>query len=802
MSYSTPLRSAAPLPGPRIFRIDTTDTCSSISTTATAPNLPGPGRNVGLIFDFLGASLERFMIRRASMRLRLRAEAVVSTSSVSTTATAPNLSGAGRTVGLLFDFLGITLERFMNRQAATRLRLGPDAVVQDIRALRRLWPYSESFVDAHPPTLDEQRRLAKLCKKLLKYCSATVLETQLCALNELTALAFDDPYLRRLLSDFPTKRYLSPAFREPELHVASAKAMICIEEVEVHTLFKTLQKLWMRKIALGPRGMIDQFSWTKGAQRCEQRIGELICDPDRSFMVVRHMRTSHVSPIPKIWNQFLKFAYANPDLVEWDGIELDILRMEMEMARGVMGSRSFNFSRFVVEEPFRFRQFIQSSLTLSSTTSIGSQHDAERTFYMLSRLSGSTGLSDHIMLARQIGKAIQHQSEHRDMLEPIERSMLTNEMWIAFSHLVVYHLPTSRFFGSDWIPRKRCPKKDLRPACAFLADYYLDTSLHEYSDTREYSVRLIASALTLSRYCKLVLESLLSNLLPSDCREDVLQPSSLIYRIRQDDEIISTLPNQPSTSESTFCAKRYHHLQLAHSSDLECSLFSERGYDDVFFLEVYGHSSPFDATGHYPILAGFNSEDESEELYTAIVFYDDADDGDAVLSKKCLVHVGDGARVVSYVDGKGNQRKTDRFFVMVLRYDPSDREYRHRDIPSSAVFQTGPAYWLEARRTVVDGAKDNSNICEDESEDVDVEENRDEVRCDDEVFEEEERPSAESSSYQTLEEVQEIYEEAVRRYNQLALQMREVEGRMEELSESFCDIGLVREAEGDYEGEH
>ncbi|KLO16297.1 hypothetical protein SCHPADRAFT_901679 [Schizopora paradoxa] len=58
-------------------------------------------------------------------------------SSAHSTATAPNLVGPGRTLGLLFDWLGNGLETFLNRRAV-QLNLGPEAVarVLDYGALR------------------------------------------------------------------------------------------------------------------------------------------------------------------------------------------------------------------------------------------------------------------------------------------------------------------------------------------------------------------------------------------------------------------------------------------------------------------------------------------------------------------------------------------------------------------------------------------------------------------------------------------------------------------------------------------
>ncbi len=94
---------------------------------------------------------------------------LVMTDSIDSNATAPNLPGPGRNVGRLFDWLGARLERILSNR---KLKLGydPDAVAQDIRQLCR---HSErSLVERHKfPELGltniEKKHLKKLCKKLI-----------------------------------------------------------------------------------------------------------------------------------------------------------------------------------------------------------------------------------------------------------------------------------------------------------------------------------------------------------------------------------------------------------------------------------------------------------------------------------------------------------------------------------------------------------------------------------------------------------------------------------------------------------
>lgn len=154
-------------------------TQSSISTTATAPNLPGAGRTNGLLYDSGGRVLETQLGRIAwAAGLRLESALVPfhnldlsSQSSISTNATAPDLPGPGRALGLLYQFLGNILEKKVSR-IAERSGLGPREVSVRIRKeiTRIHWariglPYSveSSF---HRKS---RSRLEKASGKLVKY---------------------------------------------------------------------------------------------------------------------------------------------------------------------------------------------------------------------------------------------------------------------------------------------------------------------------------------------------------------------------------------------------------------------------------------------------------------------------------------------------------------------------------------------------------------------------------------------------------------------------------------------------------
>ncbi len=92
-------------------------------------------------------------------------------SSISTNATAPNLPGAGRTVGLLIDRLGSHVENLLNIGAQWR-KIGPKAVAQDIRRILRhdQTTFAERFSRRVVQlSKRDERDFRKMCKRLLKY---------------------------------------------------------------------------------------------------------------------------------------------------------------------------------------------------------------------------------------------------------------------------------------------------------------------------------------------------------------------------------------------------------------------------------------------------------------------------------------------------------------------------------------------------------------------------------------------------------------------------------------------------------
>lgn len=183
---------------------DSQESLSSLdsqSTNATLPDLPGAGRTIGLFYDRAGQALEARLnslaarIRRGdsehqvpqSIALRRRTSISTtfsldprwteSTYSLSTNATAPNLPGAGRLLGKLYDAGGRSLESRLNR-VATKAGFGPDACLQRIRSMMsddRFKHSTRLALAAHRnpknllDLLEKKERLIRECNELIGY---------------------------------------------------------------------------------------------------------------------------------------------------------------------------------------------------------------------------------------------------------------------------------------------------------------------------------------------------------------------------------------------------------------------------------------------------------------------------------------------------------------------------------------------------------------------------------------------------------------------------------------------------------
>jgi len=287
---------------------------ASIDSDATADNLPGPGRNLGLLFAFLGHKLEKGVNSFASRRglgtdtsaMPGAAAALPRFDSIDSNATADNLPGPGRNLGRLYVYLGNKFVDSLGRFLARRGH-GPDATAQLITRLRRHAErdirdmYNAYALQTGPALAEsEKAKLEKTCMKLVRYSRSKAESTAISACNHIADLALYDPYLKQLLFDcLPSfNTTLVDELRHDliedwvgcdvdPLLASSRKALISVTEVG-------FQKSWSDfYVASTPGGLIssdDKKKWYSCMNSFLSNVGKwFLKDTALSFLGLRHI---------------------------------------------------------------------------------------------------------------------------------------------------------------------------------------------------------------------------------------------------------------------------------------------------------------------------------------------------------------------------------------------------------------------------------------------------------------------------------------------------------------------------------
>ncbi|KLO08600.1 hypothetical protein SCHPADRAFT_893753 [Schizopora paradoxa] len=305
---------------------------SSISSNATAPDLAGPGRTIGLVLDWLGDGLETFANKQAAKfnaspeeimnevhHTQLSTLALESTpqdqhvapsssNGISTNATAPNLPGAGRTVGILLDWLGKGLESFMNKRAI-QLNLGPEAVARDILRIRgegEKFVFIRYAVPNAYLTKSLERKLKKLCKSLLKYANSHSQSTQLKALEKITSLTIGDPLIRDILQKLNTGQ-LVPGYREPELFASTSRAYFPVENEETH-------KVWSEWLS-----RLEYFYYFSERYPQLEDVNPFLIHSRKPY--VFGFRQEVKITLIKLWMYYMALLTTFPEAIEWTSVD-------------------------------------------------------------------------------------------------------------------------------------------------------------------------------------------------------------------------------------------------------------------------------------------------------------------------------------------------------------------------------------------------------------------------------------------------------------------------------------------------
>ncbi|KLO15819.1 hypothetical protein SCHPADRAFT_244812 [Schizopora paradoxa] len=253
-------------------------------------------------------------------------------SSNASDATADNLPGAGRTVGILMGWIGNRVESLLNKWA-TRRGLGPAATAQEIRRLRRhdvttFQTRLESALESSALSKAEIRSLKRLCERLMKYASSPVLSTQIKAAEEIFELTVDDPIVRRLLAESRVDR-LVPNYREPDLLVVTSKALGSVMDAHTHRLWSIL--------------ILDQHLPPNGGgisipEGLAISLKDSLSRPTSSYVAARYLRRAlesfelpstgfgqrnppKASALHGIGRHYIETAVSNPSIIEWSNLD-------------------------------------------------------------------------------------------------------------------------------------------------------------------------------------------------------------------------------------------------------------------------------------------------------------------------------------------------------------------------------------------------------------------------------------------------------------------------------------------------
>ncbi|KLO08846.1 hypothetical protein SCHPADRAFT_981263 [Schizopora paradoxa] len=583
-----------------------------------------------------------------------------SQSSISTNATAPDLPGPGRLVGLLLDRVGKHLETLLNK-CANQFALGPAHVAQEIRILsrhdeftipERYLAYSMHFSEK------EMRVLRRRCRRLLKFAGSRLLSTQLVALNEISMLAIENSLIRTIFAECRLE-HLEPKYLEPDLLLMSAKALSSIEEAATHALWSS--------IVLHPDYDIADLQ--------VQSIKESLADPNTSFIANRHLVNAvQCTSLPISYALVGSFVEVATSRETWSSIEWSSLSNCLcEFAR--LEPTRFMFASFlydVLTEPDRGKLFVRrntsdSGMTFERVTDWSLDDCASFCVAFLTTLSGSADIFEQLSFIKDVDAGTRRL---------LEGTVLLDEMCIAYCHL-------KHFSGANYSERSPIIKMSnphiLPRAMAILA---------RGLDDEIYRLETLLFESILQIECQILLVFVwLGGTCGSDTQDGYVasfvwswreyfsfsQPPVRVYAFDLG-RVFETFRKKRSAIEEIF---QRHSDQNVSVDVLTCD------YDDLMEIQV-GEADTFDATGHYPILAGYDETGRAGRAHFCARIGSDPENWTCV---------PEGSSIASFTDAKGEIQDSPKFRVLVLRFDPSDTlEDSARNV-EGIKNPTGPLHW-------------------------------------------------------------------------------------------------------------
>ncbi|KLO12130.1 hypothetical protein SCHPADRAFT_435370 [Schizopora paradoxa] len=664
-------------------------------------------------------------------------------SSTRSMATSPDVVGPGRTLGLLFDWLGKGLESFLNKRAS-QLNLGPEAVARDIRRIRRHEQTSLMARYAAPYahlTKAREKQVRKLCEKLLKYVRSHVQSTQLEALYEIMELSMQDRVVREILLNLGIKR-LIPNFKETELALAMSKTIYFVENTEIH-------ELWDRLYFSG----YSRYGYSSVESEDVKLLKKFLSDPNSSFIVARHLSRlesdSHPGYINNLLAQYFDLTVTNPDIIEWSNLNTigfglttwpymsnvpytyrpdiieNLVRRSKSLIRFFEGALNVRGVKFLsmgpgdgTGESFSFtwkEEEVPGASVFMTPSSTGFRFFKD----VLDTLTGSKDFKDHISFLRKESG----QTQNGMKIIPIGNEVLV---------IVSYILNHVREAGSSVCDRRHLPLHQEHNSSQNRSadeDYSIDRLkvaielLVAYCGAKQVKDRALAAFYikaisALGRYYKYAFQhaphyhlyfsqqyyfcdSDHTNLMQDlyyNRRLDLLQGGvNILWRIRAKGKHFILRYDSPGRYGSPRGMRGnccILDLWNDHVDRIDVTLIP---FGTAIPLARSDLRSPFNLTSHYPILAFY---DGSGEPHYLAFFCKDGIHGKR--SQYIFTAFKEGDTAATWYDEFGRAHIAQDFEPVVLRNDPIDFQigndiYSTSDLRPRAgsLDHTGPIYWLQ-----------------------------------------------------------------------------------------------------------
>lgn len=160
---------------------------------------------------------------------------------------------------------------------------------------------------------------------LISVCRSHLLATQLEALEAVTILAAEDPYVRQVFAGVLYKSHLAPKYKEPELRIACSKALISIKDNQVHDLWLRMQgalvSLDDRRVWAIEKECMSYLRYlNNNSFHYLIPIHLMDSDPDISFLLGRLFSNWPALVTGPVRRAYFSVATKNPHIFEWETV--------------------------------------------------------------------------------------------------------------------------------------------------------------------------------------------------------------------------------------------------------------------------------------------------------------------------------------------------------------------------------------------------------------------------------------------------------------------------------------------------